>query len=145
MNCPEWAQGCVIPTKLTKEVHPATEIIFNQMKPKRICSFARDNNCDDQVISEIFPQVELLNGSKIVVDHLQVKVSKIRTEQCIGKGQRTGTPEFCKLNGCISFGTQLCYYDEKENAFLASNSSSIPIKSWGYEVKQFYPYKRNNN
>ncbi len=141
--CPYWASEC------SYNNDPAVKLPDNWAdtlldERPNVCSFEPSDRCNSEPSTEIFSQLQLMDGSKHLVRQLNIKLVEPSTSQfdCIGTGEQTGTPEFCKHNKCEKQGKKLCFYKRNEIAYFVSEDEvEIPVKAWGSTSITFYGNK----
>lgn len=141
--CPSWADYCSYAPQVKSKVDADLQkTILAEEKPV-VCSFVPSTKCSKEPSQDTFGQIQLHDGSKHLVKHMNIKIAEQSPEQydCIGSGSQTGSEQFCKHHNCNPTGSKFCYYKENDKAFFVAESGEIQIKAWGNVISKFYPEK----
>ncbi|VDP42227.1 unnamed protein product [Heligmosomoides polygyrus] len=157
-HCPKWATSCSFSdgsSTTLSELSLVPEGLRN-FKPNYVCSFNHSTKCDQEQQIGNFHQVQLFDGSLLIVENLSLSFKDFLDEYdftCVDrKGWRrrphdsiTGTSGFCKKHQCKARATLFCTYDNPLTLLVINDtesSTSIPIQAWGTISKAFYGFPR---
>lgn len=106
--------------------------VLQSLRPKIRPRF-KVEACDTQPKVRTFQQIELYDGTRHLVDQLNLQKEQYSVTEyfCIGEGSRTGTKVFCESHSCNQSGTQFCLYNQPEMTQLVTDETTFPIKAWG--------------
>ncbi|MCP4488180.1 MAG: hypothetical protein GY820_12790, partial [Gammaproteobacteria bacterium] len=142
--CPRWASHCSHYKGPAPTTRGSADAIIAMSRDNSICSYKPDPKCSDKPASMRLSQIELLNGTKLYVQTLDIQWVETTSDHyhCIGDGLLTGTPSFCANNKCRSRGTKFCYYDSAEIPFYTNAAGSLPIKAFGGIQAEIYRHRQ---
>uniref|UniRef100_A0A1I7XK80 Integrase catalytic domain-containing protein n=1 Tax=Heterorhabditis bacteriophora TaxID=37862 RepID=A0A1I7XK80_HETBA len=126
-RCPSWANGCSYGHR-EQRTNSTIERLFHQMKPD-VCSFKRTVECQNPVRRKIH-KVRLVDGKDYFVKSLGLIHKQYEEQICFGKGEITGTNDYCARYPCISNGTQICIFSKTEATYVQSGEVLLPITAW---------------
>ncbi|VDL67184.1 unnamed protein product, partial [Nippostrongylus brasiliensis] len=127
---------------------------FIDFVPTEVCAFNKDSACSPKKRIGIFNQVELYDGTKLLVSSIHVTIKEFAdTDDFIcfnSNGKRVhaappykGSHVFCKAHKCNFRSNKFCMYDTPVALFDFSDNNTqnlIPIRAWGTTTRQFYPH-----
>ena len=115
------------------------------LKKIKFCSLSPSEKCGRPKVIEV-NQIELYDGTKHLLRDLNIAHIDMlnRNYECIGKGQVTGSPQYCKHNFCNEEGTRFCFFRQYELTILVTEEGEIPIKNWGAVMKKIYYWPEQN-
>ncbi len=142
-QCPSWAIQCTHVTASDVKSQMSSEEttkVLEAAKPTEICSFSPAEECNSEPVHEKLPVIQLLNGSKIIVESLNIKWTQHVGDdyECIGQGKQSGTEDFCRLHQCVSDATKFYKYAENELLFYFNSEGQIPIQAYGEVTTKVY-------
>nr|CAD2183292.1 unnamed protein product [Meloidogyne enterolobii] len=146
-QCPAWTNQCsfyIGPTSRnsTLKNEKVKRILNSEEIKKRICSIEPNANCAKTKSIKEVDQIELYDGSKILVNNLNIIIDDLIEHEfmCIGKGPITGSAKYCEKHHCYEKGTKFCYYTRNEIAFFETRFGNIPIRAWGKTKIKIYDF-----
>ncbi|KAE9547794.1 hypothetical protein FO519_008994 [Halicephalobus sp. NKZ332] len=113
--------------------------LLREEKPQ-YCSLEPDDRCDPIPEKRHFMQVELLDGTKHLVKHLQINLRQSNSFRCFGEGETDGPPVFCEQDNhsCSRQGKMNCVPTLTEIALWTGSLGTIKIRAWGLVEKTVY-------
>ena len=143
-ECPKWALGCSFHKEPLPAITDNWDENFEECYPKKICAVEASEKCDKTLNQEHFYQIELYNGTKLLVESLLLVKRQMEVENytCVGTGNITGTPAFCANHRCVEKGTKFCFYENNEITFFTYRQQRIPIRAWGKVEQKFYGFPK---
>ncbi|KAK6040466.1 phlebovirus glycoprotein G1 [Cooperia oncophora] len=126
-------------------------------KPPHVCSFHGSSMCSSSKKVGIFYQVELYDGTTIIVPELRITTRQFFNKEdyyCFDydgklipspvsiKASKSGSPAFCRYHTCSqpTAGSVFCTYYTPITTLEYANSS-IVIRAWGTVPKEYFSHR----
>ncbi|EYC35619.1 hypothetical protein Y032_1011g3387 [Ancylostoma ceylanicum] len=125
--------------------------------PSHVCSFQPSSKCDSKKKIGTFNQVELYDGTLLVVPELHIAIKEyldpedfvcfdLEGSQQPPKQPYTGTSYFCDKNECHDNAPLFCTFGAP-SAIFTTPTGSFVMKAWGITTRTYYghlPYTSPN-
>ncbi|EYC35620.1 hypothetical protein Y032_1011g3388 [Ancylostoma ceylanicum] len=125
--------------------------------PSHVCSFQPSSKCDSKKKIGTFNQVELYDGTLLVVPELHIAIKEyldpedfvcfdLKGSQQPPKQPYTGTSYFCDKNECHDNAPLFCTFGAP-SAIFTTPTGSFVMKAWGITTRTYYghlPYTSPN-
>ncbi|KAF8370984.1 hypothetical protein PRIPAC_77413 [Pristionchus pacificus] len=163
-KCPEWTRTCSfyngIHVNFSTIAHLPSEL--RNFVPSHVCSFKKENHCDNNALFGLFSQIELMDGTSLIVPKLDVATTDVYSpddHRCYDMNGKEllhfvlsthnpviGSSSFCRVHSCTTKdkATAFCFYGEKVTSFVFLDKQ-IPIRAWGTIRKLYYPHAKNDS